>query len=339
MRAAVQYAPRDVRVEDVPDPRPAPDEIKVKVAYCGVCGTDIEIYEGRFGLMKTDEWPKGPKIEGHEASGTIVEMGSDVQQGYEVGQRVAMNFRAYCGACYYCRDMKEHFCQHTAGATGAFAEYAIYKEGAVYALPDDVSLERGALLEPLTVALHVTDMADIRPGSTVAVSGAGTIGLLALQLALRSGAARVLVSEPMAEKRQLALDMGADVAVDPLSEDVLEAGRALTEGRGFDSVIEISGNLQAVQNTIKWADKCATIVWSGVYPDEVDIPVNPFYLYANELTIRGTIVSPYVFPRAVKLLSKLDLDPLISAVFPLDEIEQALQAHKKGVSIKTLIKP
>ncbi len=339
MKAAVQYGPHDVRVEDVAEPRCGPGQIKVKIDYCGVCGTDLEIYEGRFGLMYTEGWPKGPKIEGHEAAGAIVEVGSGTRQGYEVGQRVAMNFRSSCGACYYCRDGREHFCDHVTMSGGSFAEYALYEESAVHPLPDDVSTRKGALLEPLTVAMHVTDQAAIRPGATVAVSGAGTIGLLSVMLAVRSGASTVLVSEPVASKRRLAESLGATVTVDPLNEDVVAVGRSATEGRGFDSVIEISGNLGAAQTALKLVDKCGTLVWAGVYPHEESIPVRPFDLYAGELTIRSAMVSPYLFPRSVNLLSRLDVEPLISATYPLERIVDAFENHRSGDAIKTLIQP
>lgn len=339
MKAAVQYGPRDVRVEDVPEPAVGPDEVKVKIEYCGVCGTDLEIFEGRFGLMYTDGWPKGPKIEGHEAVGVVVEVGSEARQGYAVGQKVAMNFRSSCGACHYCRDKREHFCDHVTMAGGSFAEYAVYKESAVFALPEGVSLRKGALLEPLTVALHVTDQAEIHTGGTVAVSGAGTIGLLVLMLALRSGASTVLVSEPVASKRRLAEQLGATVTVDPLNDDVAAVGRSVTGGRGFDSVIEASGNLRAAQTALTLADKCGTVVWAGVYPHEESIPVRPFDLYASELTIRSAMVSPYSFPRSVNLLSALDVEPLISAVYPLERIVDAFENHRGGTAIKTLIQP
>jgi 2-desacetyl-2-hydroxyethyl bacteriochlorophyllide A dehydrogenase len=321
MKAAVQYGPGDVRVEDIPEPQPGPDEVKVKIEYCGVCGSDLEIFAGTFGLMKTDGWPKGPKIEGHEASGTIVALGSEVKQGYHVGQRVAMNFRSSCGACYYCRNMMEHFCEHVTMGSGAFAEYAVYKESAIYPLPDDVSFERGALLEPLTVALHVTDLAEIKTGSSVAISGGGTIGLLTIQMAARSGAAPLMVSEPVASKREFALRFGADAAVDPMSDDLVARGMELTQGRGFDTVIEASGNLRAATQALSLVGKCGTVV------------------YAGELTIKSAMVSPYSFPRSVSLLPKLDLDPIVTHTYALRDIVEAFENHKEGHSIKTLIRP
>lgn len=339
MKAAVQYGPLDVRVEEVPEPECGPGQIKVKIDYCGVCGTDLEIYDGSFGLMHTDEWPKGPKIEGHEASGVIAEIGPATRQGYEVGQKVAMNFRSSCGGCYYCRDGREHFCDHVTMSGGSFAEYALYDESAIHPLPDDVSTRKGALLEPLTVAMHVTDQAAIKPGATVAVSGAGTIGLMALMLSLRTGASTVLVSEPVEAKRRLAERLGATVTVDPLTEDVGAVGRSVTGGRGFDSVIEISGNLRAAQTALTLADKCGTVVLAGVYPHKGTIPFSPFDLYASELTVRSAMVSPYLFPRTVNLLSRLDVEPLISATYPLERIVDAFQNHKGGTAIKTLIQP
>jgi 2-desacetyl-2-hydroxyethyl bacteriochlorophyllide A dehydrogenase len=336
MKAAVLKAIGVLKVEDVPEPQPEADQIKVKIAYCGLCGTDPEILEGRFGLRKD---PLVPSINGHEASGTIVALGSNVQQGYKVGQRVAMNFRCACGACYYCRNKMEHFCQNASRATGAFAEYAIYKEGAIYLLPDNISMEHGALLEPVSVALHAIDTANIHPGSFVAISGAGPIGLLLLQLAVRSGATRIMVSEPVAMKRQLAQKMGADVVVDPLKENVEEIGAKLTDGRGFDAVLEASGNLGAAKQAFMLAGKCGTIVWVSVYPKDAEVAVKPFHMFANELTIHSTLISPYSFPRSLNLLPKLDLAPLISDIIPLSDITKAFELHKKGNSIKILIKP
>lgn len=339
MRAARQYAPFDVRVEDVPEPTPGPGEIKVRIAYCGICGTDPEIFDGSFGLTKTPQWPDPPFTVGHEACGTIAELGSGLVQGYKVGQRVAMNFRSYCGACYYCRNKMEHMCEHVTSCEGGFQQYSLYRENTIYPLPDEVSFERGALLEPLTVAIHAVDQASIVPGRTLLILGGGTIGQLIMQVAIRAGAAKVLVSDPIREKRQLAERLGADVTVDPLSEDLEVVAREVTRGRGFDAVMEASGRLDAAKQALALAGKCGTVVWAGVYPEQAEISIRPFQLYANELAIRSTIVSPYVFPRGIQLLAKLDLEPLISEIRPLNEIADVLATIRKGTGIKTLINP
>ena len=339
MKAARQYAPYDVRVEEVPEPSPGPGEIKVKIAYCGICGSDPDIYDGSFGLLKEPWWPKPPFTVGHEASGLIVELGPGLVGKHEVGQRVAMNFRTYCGKCYYCRSMREHQCEHITNYEAGFAEYAVYGEAAVYDLPGELSLEHGAFLEPVTIAAHCVDQGNVIPGRTVAITGGGTIGQLVMQIAMRAGAARILVSDPMPEKRDLAKKLGADWTVDPLSQDLHVVARELTEGRGFDTVFECSGKLSAAQQCIGLADKCGTVVWAGVYAEEAELAIAPFYLFANELTLRSTTLAPYLFPRGIKLLSKLDLDPLLSEIVPLGDIDRALAGRKTSTAIKILVKP
>jgi (R,R)-butanediol dehydrogenase / meso-butanediol dehydrogenase / diacetyl reductase len=339
MKAALTYGPFDTRVEDIPEPTPGHGQVKVKIAYCGICGSDPEVYEGTFGLLKAPWWPPAPFPTGHEASGTIVELGSGLLGDWKVGQRVAMNFRAYCGACYYCQNKMEQFCEHVANYEAGFAEYALYAESCLYPLPDDLSFERGALLEPVTIATHAVDLGNIAPGKTVAISGGGTIGLLVQQIAMRAGAARVLVSDPMPEKRAMAKRFGADVTVDPLTEDLLAVGNKLTVGRGFDTVFECSGNIKAVPATIDLAAVDGTVVWAGAYHEDAAIPVRPFQLFGRELTVRATILAPYVFPRALNLLSKLDLEPMITQIVPLDDIATALAARKTSTDIKILVKP
>src|SRR4030042_992564 len=144
-KAAVTRSIGVINMEEVPEPETGADQIKVKIAYCGLCGTDPENLEGRFGLVPPEAY-KQPRVIGHEASGPIAEVGQNIKT-YKVGQRVAMNFGSSCGACYYCRNKMEHFCRRRIPAAGSFAEYAVYPESAMYVLPDDISLEIGALLE------------------------------------------------------------------------------------------------------------------------------------------------------------------------------------------------
>jgi 2-desacetyl-2-hydroxyethyl bacteriochlorophyllide A dehydrogenase len=337
MKAAVMRGIGNINVEEVPEPHVGPNEIKVRIAYCGLCGTDPENLEGRFGLVPKEAYEQ-PRILGHEASGTIAEIGGAVK-GYQVGQRVAMNFRGSCGACYYCRNKMEHFCRVGHGASGSFAEYAVYPESAVYTLPDDVSLEVGSLLEPVSVAVHAIDRSNIYTGSSIAICGGGPIGLLCLEMALKAGASRALVSEPIAAKRELALKLGADIVVDPFTEDLVQAGLKLTDRRGFNTVIDASGSIAAAKQAIDLADRGGTILWAAVYGKDVEIGVSPFLMYAKELTITSTFVSPYSFPRALSLLPKLELAPLITDIVPLAEIRKAFELHKGGRAIKILVQP
>jgi (R,R)-butanediol dehydrogenase/meso-butanediol dehydrogenase/diacetyl reductase len=338
MKAAVIHGINDITVDEVPEPETGSRQVKVKIAYCGLCGTDPENLEGTFGLMPPEAY-KTDRIIGHEACGNIAEIGSQVRGDYQVGQRVAMNFRGSCGACYYCRNGMEHFCRNGVGASGSFAEYAVYPESAIYALPDDMTMEQAAMLEPVSVAVHAIDRANVRTGSTIAIAGGGPIGLLCLEVALKAGAARAMVSEPIKEKRDLALKLGADISVDPFHEDIIAAGLKLTYGRGFDTVIDASGNIIAAKQCIDLADRGATILWAAVYGKDVEIGVSPFLMYAKELTITSTFVSPYSFPRALNLMPRLELDPLITDIVELKDIKQAFELHKGGKSIKILVKP
>jgi 2-desacetyl-2-hydroxyethyl bacteriochlorophyllide A dehydrogenase len=324
-----------LEVLDVPEPITAPDDIKVKIAYSGICGTDPEIIEGRF-IPPT--LASGPNIMGHEASGTIVEIGKSIKGDFKLGQRVAMNFRSSCGACYYCNNRMEHFCERMTPNTGAMAEYAIYKESTVFPLPDDVPLDVGAFLEPLAVAVHIMDIADMKVGDSVIITGAGAIGLLLLQLVIRSGASKVLVSEPVADKRRLAKELGADVIIDPLNENLEEAAKKLTDGRGFNLCLEASGKTSVAKQLIYMAQSCGTIVWCAVYPQDAEIGVPPFYMYQKELNIRSVLVSPYSFIRAAQMLPKLTLKPLIS-VYPLKDVVKAFEAHKSGKGVKIMLQP
>ena len=335
MKAAVLKEIGVLEVQDVPEPKTALDQIKVKIAYSGICGTDPEIVEGRFVPPKP---PLGPNILGHEASGTIVEIGKDIKGDFKIGQKVAMNFRSSCGACYYCTNKMEHFCERMSPASGAMAEYAVYNESAVFPLPDGLPLDIGALLEPVSVAVHTIDIAQVKVGDTVIITGAGTIGMLLLQLGIRSGAAKVLVSEPIAEKRKLAKELGADVVVDPVKENLEEAAKKLTNGRGFNVCLEASGKIAVAKQLIYLTENCGTIVWCAVYPRDAEVGVLPFYMYQKELTIRSILVSPYSFRRAMSMLPKLNLKPLIT-VYPLKDVVKAFEAHKAGKGVKVMLQP
>jgi len=332
-------------VQEWPDPIVGPGQVKVKIAYTGICGTDVELLHNHFGYQRAglnfDGSAPGstkPVVDGHEATGTIVELGQGLKGDWKVGQRVALSFRAACGVCYYCRTMREGSCEHSTRAISSFAEYGAFPEGALYPIPDDVPFELAALVEPLSIAVHAYDRAGIQNGQTLAISGGGTIGLLCLAVALNAGACKVLVSEPQAHKRAIALGMGADLAVDPLTEDLAAATAKLTGGRGFDAVIEASGNLKAAGQALELVDKGGTVVWVAVYPYDAVIPVKPFQMYLKELTIRTTRAAPYSFERTVRLLPKLNIGSLVTNIYPLDEIAEAFRNHEKGQSIKTLIK-
>ena len=348
MKAAVVQKPGVLEVHDVPEPEPKADEIKVKIAYAGICGSDHKILEGSLGSahpqdaiggpLKVLPMRDGPKILGHEASGIIVKIGKDIKGDFKIGQHVAMNFRESCGGCYYCTNGMENYCERVESFTGDMAEYNVFKEGIVFPLPDDLPLDVGAFLEPVAVAVHAVDNAHIKVGDSVIVTGGGPIGLLVLQLAIRSGASKTLLSEPIAEKRNLAKELGADIVVDPLKENLLEICNKFTDRRGFNVCIEATGIAPIARQLILLAERCGNIVWAGVYPGNLDVGVPIFYMYSKELTIHSIKNSPYSFSRALQMLPKLNLKPLIK-VYPLTEAIKAFEAHKIGKDVKIMLQP
>ena len=343
MKAAVRIE-GGFNVLEVPEPpEPGSDQVKVKIAYCGICGSELHSIDPAY-TSGSSFWGKIPQgvdisrlIGGHEASGTVVAVGSNVTW-IEVGERVAMNFRTPCGTCYYCRNMMEHFCERPIPATGSYAEYALYHANAVYKLPDNVSLEVGAILEPLTVAVHAIDQAEIKPGHTVAILGAGPIGILILEVALKAGAARVLVSEPVEARREMAKRLGATVVIDPMNEDLLKAAVILGEGRGFDRVFDASGKTAVARQAFDLAGRGGVVVLVAVYPPGTEIGLPSAYPGGKEITVKGTLISPYCFPRSINLLSELELEPLIS-IRPLEEVNKAYHDLLAGRGMKVLLKP
>lgn len=348
MKAAVVKEVGVLEVQDVPEPEPEPDQIKVKVAYAGICGSDPKVIDrkGTRGHLKGSiGWPQkttpvseGTKILGHEASGTIVKIGKKVKGNFKVGQRVALNFRNACGACYYCVNGMEHFCERVTMFRGLMAEYAISKENLIFPLPDNLPLDVGAFLEPVSVAVHTLDIAHVKTGDSIIITGGGTMGLLVLQLAIKSGAAKVLVSEPIAEKRKLAKRLGADVVVDPLNEDLLDISNRFTGGRGFNICIEESGIPSIAVQLVLLAERCGTIVWAGTYPTGLGVEVPIDYMFSRELSVHSVFLSPYSFPRALQMLPNLDLKSLIT-VYPLEEAVKAFEAYKIGKGIKIMLQP
>ncbi len=347
MKAVIVKSPGILEVQDISEPELEPNEIKVKIAYAGICGTDPRIVEGAIGgappegtigrPQKGSMIHKGPNILGHEASGTIVEIGKDVKGNFKIGQRVAMNFKNPCGTCYYCTKGLVQQCERFTFNSGAMAEYAVYREDAVFPLPDDLPLDAGAFLEPTSIAVHSVDIAHIKLGDSVIITGGGPIGLLILQLAIKSGASKVLVSEPIAEKRKLAKQLGADMVVDPLKEDLLAISNKFTDERGFTVCFEVSGKAAIARQLLLLAERSGTIVWVANYPpNDIGMPIS--YVHGRELTIRTVMPYQHSFRGALQMLPKLDLKPLIT-VYPLQEAAKAFEAHKIGKDVKIMLQP
>ncbi|MED1440103.1 zinc-binding dehydrogenase [Aeribacillus composti] len=323
-----------VAVIDMPEQELGDEDVRIKVAYCSICGSDPHLVEGAFGW----EPPFGL---GHEVSGTIIELGPKAtRKGLKVGDRVAGNFLKFCGTCYYCLNGQEQFCEfiHEYNRPG-MAENVVWHESQVWKIPDEIPLEEACLLEPVSVAVRAVDKLNMKVGQRVAISGGGPIGLLTLQMIKRFGATSLTLIEPIEDRRKLALEFGADHVIDPINENVEEAAKEITNGRGFDVVIEASGSPKAANTALDIASRGGTVLYVAMFPTNYEMPLNLYdKCYMQELTITGIYVSPYTFPRAIQMLPKLDLKPFTQKIVPLEQGVEAFEAHISGKYPKVLIK-
>jgi len=333
MKAAVFFGPRDLKIQDHKLRELKKGEVLLKVHASGICGTDIHIYEGAEGSATV--FP--PVILGHEFAGEVCEIGSDVKD-VRIGDRVAIDPNIYCGKCYYCRNGKFQLCERLTaiGVTidGGFAEYCIVPESQAYRLPENVSYEEGALSEPVACCLHGIDLAGITPGDTVLIVGGGTVGLIMLQMAKLAGANRLIVSEPVKQKRELALKLGADIVIDPAAENFEQNINNHTD-RGVNIAIECVGKKQTMEQAIQSAGKGGTIMMFGLTPPDCKIPLKPFDVFRRELTIKSSFINPYTQARAMELLGsgRIQVKQLISRVVSLDNMVDFFEndnARKKG---------
>jgi 2-desacetyl-2-hydroxyethyl bacteriochlorophyllide A dehydrogenase len=322
----------DMRLERQPVAQPAGRDVLIRVAACGICATDLHLLDGSIPLYTP------PRVLGHEMSGRVVAIGPEVRN-VEVGAAVAIDPNTSCGACFYCHEALPYMCPNRITRIGGFAEYLAVPEQTVHPLPAGVPVEWGAIAEPLSCCLRASERAGLRAGGTVAVVGAGTIGLLLVQLAKRSGAALVAVSEPDAGRRALALRLGADIAIDPLSEDPRERLLAETRGIGVDVAFEAVGSVPTARAAISLPRRSGTVVLVGVPPGTAELSLKTYELFERELTIRTSFIRAYEFRRAVELLAVLDIEPLLGTRFPLPQIHDAFEAAGNRRGVKTLVTP
>jgi L-iditol 2-dehydrogenase len=320
VRAAVFTEPGTIELTELADPRWAPDEVVVRVATCGICGTDRAIFRGEaFATL--------PVVLGHEFSGQVVEVGPEVTS-ISVGDRVAVDPNVVDGTCFYCRRGETNLCSGLTplGITrpGGFAEFAAVPATNAYRLPESVSLEAGSLVEPLACCVRGTDQAAIRLGDIVAVLGAGPIGCLLIQLARLRGAGTILAAEPDPSRRGHAVAAGADQVCAP--KDTHAALAELRDPGAADVVIEASGRAQAAEGAFSLVRRGGTVLLFGVYPEQEQIAVNPFRVNEDELRVVGSLNNPNTHQRAVDLLAsrRVNVDGLITHRLGLAQLRDAM---------------
>lgn len=339
MKAGVFYGKHDIRIEEIAKPVPKAGEVLVKVMACGICGTDVHIFNGDEGCAQS---PPGTVL-GHEFSGVIESVGEGVT-AFKAGDRVCVDPNEMCGDCYYCKSGIGHFCENMGGigtvVNGGFAEYCAVPQSQAYKLADATSFERGAMSEPLACCLHGIDMSNVSCGDTVMVIGGGMIGMLMLQLARISGAGRLIMLEPVAEKREQAKMLGADICIDPITQDVRAELEKAGVGR-ISTVIECVGKKSTMEQAIELAGKKSTVMLFGLTAPDDEITIKPFAVFKKELTITASFINPYTQKRAVELIDsgKIDVSSMVYRLAPLSELPSILADGKERSKGKFIILP
>jgi len=331
MRAAVLEGKERFVIKEVPAPVLGKDEVLIRVQYCGVCGSDLHIY--REGVSV------GP---GHEFSGDIVEMGADVKD-WRVGDRVAVEPYISCGECHWCSQGEIGLCEQYYVALlqykGAFATYVKAKPYQLYELPDDLSHEHAALVEPTTCALHAVRLSEMKQGDVVAVLGLGPIGQLIARVARVLGAGAIYASEISQSRIELAKG-AADEVIDASAINPVDKILELTHGTGPDIVFECAGDATTTQQSLTMVRKGGTVVIAGICFDWVETPVSNIVLWG--LTVKGSICwSAGEYASAFSLVKdkRIDVAPLVTCKMPLDDINEAFGMALKGEGGKIMIKP
>ncbi|MGW7001594.1 zinc-dependent alcohol dehydrogenase family protein [Streptomyces sp. NPDC054933] len=330
MRALVIESPGHFDVTTVADPAPGPGQVVVAPAAVGICGTDVHIVQGEFAPTPY------PIIPGHEFTGEVVALGEGVT-GLRTGDKVAVDPSLFCGACHYCAIGHGNLCERwgAIGDTvdGAMGEYVAVPAANCYRLPDGVDVAQGTLIEPLSCAVRGFDILPRRLGDHYLIYGAGTMGLMMLQLAKVAGAASLSVVDVNEDRLKVAARLGAD--------STATSADAFDRAQGWETVIDCTGVIPAIEDALTRVRRGGTFQQFGVAPSAAKASFSPFKVYNDEITIVGSMAVLHSFGRAVDLMAKgvIDADTMITHSFGLEEFSQALRTFRDGSGRKIQIRP
>ena len=350
MKAAVWYAKEDIRFEEYPDPKVAAGQVKVKIKQCGICGSDLHEFRSGPFIIPAKPHPLtgragGPVILGHEFSAAVVEVGTGVNR-FQVGDRVTVNPLIYCGECHFCRKGVHIMCTKlgTVGFAwdGAFAEYGVYPEYSLYKLPDSVTDDMGAFVEPLAVAVHAVNRSGMKIGDNVAIVGAGPIGLFVLQACKAAGAGHVYVIEPMKARMETAAKTGANAVFDPTAVDAGKEIGALTDNLRADIAFDCVGNQSSFDTAVKVTGRRAKICVVGLALKPISVPFIRLWGHEKELTFSSGYKDE--FPAAIAYLEdgRVKVDALISGrIGARDLVEKGIKQliEHPDQHVKILVSP
>jgi len=336
VKAAYYQARRELDVREAPDPEPGPDEVLVRVAACGICGTDQHIFDGDF-------FPSYPLIGGHELAGEVTALGpQSVETTLRVGDRVAVDPSLFCGSCFFCQRAQGNHCLNwnAIGVTrdGGFAEYVVAPTANVYPI-GEMPYEVAAFIEPISCVVYGLQRLRIPVGANALVYGAGPIGLSMLQLVAHGGASTVAVVDLKEDKLKLARSLGAHegVPAGPGADDALRTISPL----GFDVVVDCTGVPAVVEHMFTHVRNNGKLLFFGVNPADARVAISPFDVYQRDLEILGSFALRYTFHDAFALLESgaIDVRPLLSDRFPIERFPEALELASSGEALKVQIQP
>jgi (R,R)-butanediol dehydrogenase/meso-butanediol dehydrogenase/diacetyl reductase len=352
MKAALWYGKNDVRVEEVESPKVIPGTVKIKVKWCGICGSDLHEYLGGpifipVGQAHPLSGNTAPVILGHEFSGEIVEVGDGVTK-FNIGDRVVVEPIVACGKCPACKEGKYNLCSSLGfhglcGSGGGLAEYTVFPEEYIHKIPDNMSFEQAALIEPMAVALHSIRIANFQTGDTALVLGSGPIGLATIECLKAAGAKLIIVLQRKSIRQEYALRAGANVVLDPNEVDIVEEVKKLTDGVGVDTSFETTGaeiGFNIGINSLKYE---GTMVVTSIW--ENPISFNPNMLVFTEKKIVGTLAYRHEFPATIAQMSdgRIKAEGYITEKISLEDIVEkgfgALTGPEKKKHVKIIVTP
>jgi len=345
MKAVVKAEPKPgIVIRDVPKPQLGMGEVLVEVKAGGVCGSDLHMDEW---VGQGYDWMHLPLIMGHEFAGRVAEIDRNVKD-VQVDDRVSVTPHVYCGTCHFCKDGRFNLCLNRAlkiGFTrdGGFAEYISVPAQCIYKLPPNLSYEMGAIVEPLCVALHGTEVARPEPGDAIAILGAGPIGLLEVQTSKIAGAGPIMVTGLGRDEGRLALakELGAVETVNVQKEDPIAIAKNLTAGLGIDVVYELSGSPAAFKQGLRMLRRGGRLILIGLSMGVGEIaPISD--VVRAEIILQGSFnYVPRTWERAMKLLERgrVELKPLITHQLPLEKATEGFELARSGQATKVLLTP
>jgi L-iditol 2-dehydrogenase len=350
MTAVVCHGPEDYRVEQVERPAAGPRELVIKIAACGICASDCKCWSGAKMFWGANPWVKAPVIPGHEFFGEVTDSGegADHHFGVTKGDRVIAEQIVPCDRCRYCRAGQYWMCEvhnifgfQRVVADGGMAEYMRLPPTArVHRIPAEISLDDAAIIEPLACAIHTVQRGDIQLADVVVIAGAGPIGLMMVQVAHLKTPRKLVVIDPVAERRQLAREFGADVVIDPINENALRIVQDLTEGYGCDVYIEATGSPIGVTQGLDLVRKLGRFVEFSVFGKDTAVDWS-IIGDRKELDVRGAHLGPYCYPIAIDLLRRglVTSKGIVTNTYRLEDWDTAIKVANSLDSIKVLLKP